>query len=104
MAMFKERMRELMRLDEASSMAGPTAEERDRIADGEPYCFRCGKLVSSFSAYDACISESSVVIITRAEAVRAEEGTRNPHTNRFVCDACYTAIGTPATPEGWRAP
>lgn len=107
MAMFKERMRELMRLDEANILHALdflTAEERDRVADGEPYCFRCGKPASSFSEYDAYVSESSAAITTRAEAVRAEEGTWNPHTNRFACDACYTAIGTPATPEGWRAP
>lgn len=76
-----------------------TAEEADLIADGEPYCFRCGKPASSFSAYD---DEDG--IYTRVEMVHIEEGTWNPATNRFACDGCYIAIGMPAGPNGWRAP
>lgn len=76
-----------------------TREERDRIADGEPYCFRCGRPASSFEEYDYDFAGGD-----RADYVRDEEGTYNPETNRFACDACYIAIGMPAGPDGWRAP
>lgn len=78
---------------------GLTPEEQDRIADGEPYCFRCGKPASSFSEYDYQFAGGD-----RADYVRNQEGTYNPETNRFACDACYIAIGMPAGPGGWRAP
>lgn len=87
-----------------------TTEEQDRVADGEPYCCRCGKPASSFEAYDAHIEPEGVdypnAPKSRADAVREEEGTYNPDTNRFACDACYIAIGMPADNEagGWRAP
>lgn len=84
---------------------GLTREESDHIADGEPYCFRCGKPASSFSDYDMYVSEGEDGgPATRADAVRNEEGTYNPDTNRFACDACYIAIGMPTAPEGWKAP
>lgn len=108
MAMFKERMRELMRLDEANILYALdflTAEERDRVADGEPYCFRCGKPASSFSAYWL---EEPLGVTGAADYVRREEGTYNSDTNRFACDACYIAIGMPVSDGihggGWRAP
>lgn len=79
-----------------------TAEEQDRIADGEPYCFRCGKPASSFIAGAMMAQDDEP--ISPAEYVRREEGTYNPDTNRFACDACYIAIGMPTAPEGWKAP
>ena len=85
-----------------------TTEERDRIADGEPYCFRCGKPASSFEAYDVHIDPYEGAPKTRAEAVRVEEGTYNAESNRFACDACYIAIGMPTggprNAYGWKAP
>lgn len=80
-------------------LAVVTTEEQERIADGEPYCFRCGKPASSFPEYvNGDIAGDAV------HYVLAEEGTWNPATNRFACDACYIAIGMPAGPDGWRAP
>lgn len=93
-----------------SGMASPdpkvvTSEEQDRIADGEPYCYRCGKPASSFPEYcehGGCEGDSPH--LGSADYVRDEEGTYNPETNRFACDACYIAIGMPSGPNGWRAP
>lgn len=102
---FKAKMQELMAESDQGviNMAtGLTREEQDRIADGEPYCFRCGKPASSFSEYDNYLEPN--YIGSRAEAVRAEEGTYNRDTNRFACDACYIAIGQPSSPSGWVAP
>ncbi len=79
-----------------------TDDEIDRIADGEPYCFRCGKPASSFPEYVQGALEECLA--TSVDYVRHEEGTYNPNTNRFACDACYIAIGMPASPGGWQAP
>lgn len=85
--------------------AGLTPEECDRIAEGEPYCFRCGKPASSFPEYDYSVREGFEVDgADRADYVRSEEGTYNPDTNRFACDECYIALGMPSGPNGWRAP
>lgn len=85
-----------------------TDDEIDRIADGEPYCFRCGKPASSFGEYrDEDLTDAQGVVYSLAAAyVRREEGTYNPETNRFACDACYIAIGMPVGPlgAGWQAP
>jgi hypothetical protein len=79
-----------------------TEAEHERIADGEPYCFRCGKPASSFSEYAP--NDTAM----RAEMVRQDEGTYNPATNRFACDECYIAIGMPVgepgNTYGWKAP
>lgn len=79
-----------------------SSEERNAIADGEPYCFRCGKPASSFSEYE--IGAESEDLANAWQYVLQEEGTYNDDTNRFACDACYIAIGMPAAPGGWRAP
>lgn len=83
-----------------------TRDEEQRLADGEPYCFRCGRPASSFSEYGDFIGVVGSIAGNRAAYVRNEEGTWNPATNRFACDGCYTAIGMPATSsgEGWKAP
>ena len=83
-----------------------TTEEQNRLADGEPYCFRCGKPASSFLMYqDDCVYDVHQENCScAADYVRSEEGTYNPDTNRFACDGCYIAIGMPAGPDGWRAP
>ena len=84
---------------------GLTTEERDRIADGEPYCFRCGKPASSFGAY--CDDDGECGGPPYEDAVtyvREDEGTYNEETNRFACDECYIAIGQPSTRRGWVAP
>ena len=86
-----------------------TSEEQDRIADGEPYCFRCGKPASSFAEYCHDNGECGGPPYPDAVAyVREEEGTYNPATNRFACDECYIAIGQPVSriPFGppWQAP
>lgn len=78
-----------------------TPQEQDRIADGESYCFRCGRPANSFSEYRVLAQDQSY---TAHEYVLHEEGTYNPATNRFACDGCYIAIGMPAAPGGWRAP
>lgn len=79
--------------------------EIDHIADGEPYCFRCGKPASSFPEYwEHPTPRSDGGTGTEADYVRREEGTYNPDTNRFACDACYIAIGMPSALRGWRAP
>lgn len=83
-----------------SALLGLGAEEQDRIADGEPYCFRCGKPASSFSEYELQADEYGAA----SNYVVREEGTYNPETNRFACDACYIAIGMPSSHNGWRAP
>jgi hypothetical protein len=81
-----------------------TTEEQQRLVDGEPYCFRCGKPASSFSEYASSLEERQ----SFADYVRDEEGTYNPNTNRFACDECYIAIGMPAGEPGdaygWKAP
>lgn len=81
-----------------------TDEEADCIADGEPYCFRCGKPASSFPEYESQADEYGAA----SNYVVREEGTYNPETNRFACDACYIAIGMPVGEAfdayGWRAP
>lgn len=41
---------------------------------------------------------------TRAEYVRAEEGTYNPTNGHFLCDRCYIEAGMPSAPGGWRCP
>lgn len=76
-----------------------TPEELAAVADGEPYCFRCGKPASSFREYD-----DPDGVYTRVEMVHNDEGTWNPATNRFACDACYIAIDQPTAPGGWKAP
>jgi hypothetical protein len=81
-----------------------TTEEQERLADGEPYCFRCGKPASSFSEYPDEWIDSETSFTSRADYVRQEEGTYNPVTNRFACDACYIAIGMPSAYDGWVAP
>lgn len=88
-----------------------TPEEQDRIADGEPYCFRCGKPASSFEEYrqDCVYDDPDCGGNCAVDYVKAEEGTYNPDTNRFACDACYIAIGMPVEETGshnygWRAP
>jgi hypothetical protein len=90
-----------------SPMPELTAEETDRIADGEPYCFRCGKPASSFSEYRDMVHEAFPEV-SAADYVRDEEGTYNPETNRFACDECYIAIGMPVgepgNDYGWKAP
>lgn len=100
----RERIRAMVERDRALHL-GPqpgdlTAEEAGAIADGEPYCFRCGKPASSFSEYASNLEERQ----SFAEYVRDEEGTYNPETNRFACDGCYIDIGMPSAPGGWRAP
>lgn len=91
--------------DFITNLIRQTPEEHDRIADGEPYCFRCGKPASSFEAYGRHGSiGDDLQVISAADYVRQEEGTYNPETNRFACDGCYIAIGMPAAPGGWRAP
>lgn len=106
MADFKEAARlALLGTEEVDSTPGSlTTEEQDRIADGEPYCFRCGKSASSFEIYEQLYDAGSGA--TAAEWVREQEGTYNPATNRFACDACYIAIGMPVGPlsVGWKAP
>ena len=91
---------------ELNAPTGVTAEEQDRIADGEPYCFRCGKPASSFIS-GAMMAEDDEPI-SPAEYIRREEGTYNRDTNRFACDACYIAIGMPVgepgNDYGWKAP
>ncbi len=76
--------------------------ELDARADGEPYCFRCGRPASSFVEYrDLAEAEG----LTNAwQYVIQEEGTYNPLTNRFACDECYIAIGMPSETQGWIAP
>jgi hypothetical protein len=87
-----------------------TTEEQARIADGEPYCFRCGRPASSFSEYCERGDEGcrGPVHPEAVEYVKHEEGTYNPKTNRFACDACYIAIGMPVGEPGdaygWKAP
>jgi hypothetical protein len=92
--------------DEAARL-GPmplklTEAEQDRIADGEAYCFRCGKPASSFEEYKSGAEAEG--LISAWQYVILEEGTYNRDTNRFACDACYIAIGMPAGPDGWEAP
>lgn len=82
-----------------------TEAERQAIADGEPYCFNCGKPASSFEIYKT-MSADGFGNEDAAAYIREDEGTYNPETNRFACDGCYIAIGMPSTNtiEGWKAP
>lgn len=80
-------------------MVNLTTEELDRIADGEPYCFRCGKPASSFEEYARGAEDEDLA--NAWQYVIQEEGTYNPETNRFACLACYIAI---SLPSGWTAP
>lgn len=81
-----------------------TVAEQDALADGEPYCFRCGRPASSFTEYGDFTGTPGMIAGDRARYVREQEGTYNPDTNRFACDACYIAIGMPSGPTGWMAP
>ena len=36
------------------------------------------------------------------EFVRTEEGTYDPETDLFLCDACYIQAGCPVNPDGSR--
>lgn len=87
-----------------TEMYALSQDERDRITDGEPYCFRCGRPASSFPEYEDFENQEEEVPGSRAAYVRREEGTYNSATNRFACDECYIAIGMPAGPGGWVAP
>lgn len=87
---------------DVTGSSGVTEAEAAAIADGEPYCFRCGKPASSFSEYE--IGAESEGLANAWQYVLQEEGTYNDDTNRFACDACYIALGMPAAPGGWRAP
>jgi hypothetical protein len=84
-----------------------TEAEHERIADGEPYCFRCGRPASSFHEYQV-MSADGFGNEDAATYVREDEGTYNPATNRFACDECYIAIGMPVgepgNDYGWKAP
>lgn len=102
-------LKELLRRQLAQDAAGGhapdlTSEEEERIAEGEPYCFRCGKPAGSFEEYDDFEESEREVRGSRADYVKREEGTYNPDTNRFACDGCYIAIGLPSGPGGWIAP
>lgn len=90
--------------DFITNLIRQTPEEHDRIADGEPYCFRCGKPASSFEEYK--IGAEGEGLANAWQYVIQEEGTYNDDTNRFACDACYIAIGMPVGPlgVGWKAP
>ncbi len=35
------------------------------------------------------------------EYVIAEEGTYDPESEQFLCDACYIKLGQPSGPYGW---
>lgn len=87
---------------DVTGSSGVTEAEAAAIADGEPYCFRCGRPASSF--YEYVEMGKADGYLTAWQYVLNEEGTYNPDTNRFACDACYIAIGMPTTPRGWRAP
>ncbi len=71
----------------------------------DPRCGRCGKLAAdmayldTFWAEDASVSqrmEEDERWRERAEYIRHSDGTYNSATERFWCDPCYVAIGTPA--------
>lgn len=89
-----------------STAVALTIEEQERIAEGEPYCYRCGKPASSFEEYK--IGAEDEGLPGPVPYVIREEGTYNNDTNRFACDACYIAIGMPAGEPGdaygWKAP
>jgi len=95
-------LHEAMEDEVVNIFTGLTAEERDAIADGEPYCCRCGRPASSFREYVQGALEECLA--SAVDYVRHEEGTYNRATNRFACDGCYIAIGMPTAPNGWKAP
>jgi len=42
---------------------------------------------------------------TTPEAVAEEDGTFNPMTGRYACNACYIGLGMPSAPgPGWQVP
>jgi hypothetical protein len=88
----------------SQTAADLTEAEALAVANGESYCFLCGRPASSFSAYDTFEDEEKEVPGSRDAYVRREEGTYNPATNRFACDGCYIIIGMPSGPNGWTAP
>lgn len=83
-----------------------TEDELTRIADGEPFCFRCGKPASSFEEYK--IGAEDEGLANAWQYVIQEEGTYNDANNRFACDQCYIEIGMPVggpgNDYGWKAP
>lgn len=40
---------------------------------------------------------------TNDQYVLLEEGTLDPMTGLFLCDACYITYGMPSGPNGWQA-
>lgn len=91
-------------LHRAEATPAISPKELAAVGRGEPYCFRCGKPASSFSEYSDEWIDAETSYNSHADYVRHEEGTYNRDTNRFACDECYVAIGTPSEPDGWEAP
>lgn len=66
----------------------------------ELMCAGCEKPPAELGEYVAHATEEG---ISPEEYVWREEGTLNPETGLFLCDICYVAKGSPATPQGWMA-
>lgn len=57
-------------------------------------CARCRKRPEELPEYIAAAAEYYPGC-TPTEYVMAEEGTLDPQTGLFLCDKCYTVLGSP---------
>lgn len=71
------------------------------MTDPPPFDPRCGRFAADMPELDDPRHGTGY---TRAEYVRAEEGTFNPANGHFLCDRCYIDAGMPTGPNGWRCP
>lgn len=63
-------------------------------------CFRCKRVPEQIEEYrDMALLEGT----TANQEARAD-GTYNVETDHFCCTECYTALGMPTAPDGWKAP
>ena len=63
-----------------------------------PRCAKCRKTAAE--VVDKVYLEEGE---TPDHFIRVNEGTFYPPTERFLCDACYIAVGMPSSPTGWKA-
>lgn len=68
---------------------------------GEPFDPGCGRYASQIPGLGEFAEDAN---LSRADYVRREEGTYNPDTNHFLCDACYITAGMPTSSTGWKCP
>ena len=67
----------------------------------KPICAGCNKHPDQIEEYVEMAADCGM---TPDAYVRAEEGTYNPSSGRFLCTECYVNQGMPSSPAGWVVP